>query len=386
MRRVILICFVAILSSNLKAQITDSIFWDGKQRTYKFFLPTAYTGAQKIPLVISLHPGFSNADNHMNAAKWQLIGDTANFISVYPNGTSNQPTSTNFSWNAYNLSTGSSADDVGFLNALLDSMITNFAVDTCRIYISGFSNGAWMSWRMMCDFTNRFAAVAPLSGSWKYGKDGFCDHGGCNGSTIPGTNPPSQEATMNCTPFKRMPYMYYRGTNEVNLTDRAITDPNGIYFWSRHNGCDTIPTVDTINSNGDQIIRERYLNCQDSTETIIMNVVENSHTWHASATNEFWKFLRKYSKCSGIITSGVSNIDNYNKFEIYPNPTNSTLFIKTAYISKFQFSIFNAMGQVIMQGRLNDNTIDVFSLQSGIYFILLKDEKGQWFNSKFIKE
>jgi len=180
--------------------------------------------------------------------------------------------------------------------------------------------------------------------------------------------------------------MYYRGTNEVNLTDRAVTDPNGNYFWSRHNGCDTIPTVDTINSNGDQIIRERYLNCQDSTETIIMNVVGNSHTWHASATNEFWKFLRKYSKCSGGITTDVSDIDDNNKFEIYPNPTNSTLFIKTAYLSSFQFSIINAMGQVIMQGRLNDNSIDVSSLQSGIYFVRLKGENGQWFNSKFIKE
>ncbi|MFN9581651.1 MAG: alpha/beta hydrolase family esterase, partial [Bacteroidota bacterium] len=245
MIRVLLVCIAALISSNLRAQISDSIFWDGNQRTYKFFLPTSYTGSQNIPMIISLHPSFSNADNHMNAAKWQLFGDTANFISVYPNGTSNQQGSTNFSWNAYNLSTGSSADDVGFLNALLDSMITNYAVDTCRIYISGFSNGAWMSWRMICDFTNRFAAVAPLSGSWKYGRDGFCDHGGCDGSTIPGTNPPSQEATLNCTPSKRIPYMYYRGTNEVNLTDRAITDPNGNYFWSRHNGCDTIATVDT---------------------------------------------------------------------------------------------------------------------------------------------
>jgi hypothetical protein len=117
-----------------------------------------------------------------------------------------------------------------------------------------------------------------------------------------------------------------------------------------------------------------------------MNVVGNSHIWHVSATNEFWKFLRKYSKCSGVITSGVSNIDYNNKFEIYPNPTNSTIFIKKPYISPFQFSIFDAMGQVIMRGRLNGNSIDVSSLLSGIYFIRLKDEKGQWFKSKFIKE
>jgi polyhydroxybutyrate depolymerase len=337
-------------------------------------------------MVISLHPSFSNADNHMNAAKWQLLGDTANFISVYPNGTSNQQGSTNFSWNAYNLSTSSSADDVGFLNALLDSMITNYAVDTCRIYISGFSNGAWMSWRMMCDFTNRFAAVAPLSGSWKYGRDGFCDHGGCDGSTIPGTNPPSQEATLNCTPSKRIPYMYYRGTNEVNLTDRAITDPNGNYFWSRHNGCDTIATVDTISSNGDQIIRESYLNCQDSTETIIMNVVGNSHTWHASATNEFWKFLRKYNKCAGVVTTGVSNIQKNEKLEIYPNPANTILFIKTEDISLSQYQIFNSIGQVMKQGKLTENSVDVSGLTKGIYFIQLNVKNGQMFNSKFIKD
>jgi polyhydroxybutyrate depolymerase len=385
MKKALLIYLVVLLSSNLKSQIIDSIFWDGKHRTYKFFLPKAYNGTLKIPLILSLHPSFSNADNHMNAAKWQLIGDTANFISVYPNGTSNQQGSTSYSWNAYNLSTGSTADDVGFLNALLDSMILNYSVDTCRIYISGFSNGAWMSWRMMCDFSKRFAAVAPLSGSWKYGKDGFCDHGGCDGSTIPGTNPPSQEATINCVPIKKIPYMYYRGTNETNLTDRAITDPNGNYFWSRHNGCDTVPTTDTIYSNGDQIIRERYLNCKDSTETIVMNVVGNSHTWHASATHEFWKFLKKYTKCSDGLSTGVIGIDMGINVEIYPNPTNTALFINTEKLFT-HYQIITTTGQIVKQEILTQNRIDVTDISAGIYYVLLKNESGMDVRSKFIKK
>ena len=386
MKKILLVFFIIFFCKHLEAQISDSILWNGKQRTFKYFLPASYNGIQKIPMVISLHPSISNADNHMNVATWQLLGDTANFISVYPNGTSTIQGSTNYSWNAYNLSTGSTADDVGFLNALLDSMISNYAIDTCRIYISGFSNGAWMTWRMMCDFTNRFAAVAPLSGSWKYGKDGYCDHGGCNGSTIPGTNPPSQESTINCVPSKRIPYMYYRGTNEANLTDRAITDPNGNYFWSRHNGCDTIASIDTLISNSDQIIRERYLNCQDSTETIIMNVVGNSHTWHQSATNEFWKFLRKYSKCSGTNTTIVSNLEANKKIKIYPNPAKSILFIESKYQSIFQISIIDLMGCVMMKSTLLDSKVDISHLKKGIYFICLTDEKGQWYNSKFIKE
>jgi hypothetical protein len=180
--------------------------------------------------------------------------------------------------------------------------------------------------------------------------------------------------------------MYYRGTNEVNLTDRAITDPNGNYFWSRHNGCDTIATVDTISSNGDQIIRESYLNCQDSTETIIMNVVGNSHTWHASATNEFWKFLRKYNKCAGVVTTGVSNIQKNEKLEIYPNPANTILFIKTEDNSLSQYQIFNSIGQVMKKGKLTENSVDVSGLPKGIYFIQLNVKNGQMFNSKFIKD
>lgn len=72
-------------------------------------------------------------------AKWLSLDNTVNFICVSAKGTSKQQGSANYNWNAHNLSTSSTADDVGFLNTLLDSMIIKYAVDTCRIYILGFS-------------------------------------------------------------------------------------------------------------------------------------------------------------------------------------------------------------------------------------------------------
>jgi polyhydroxybutyrate depolymerase len=318
---------------------------------------------------MSLHPSFSNADNHMNAAKWQLLGETENFISVYPNGTSNQAGSTNYSWNAYNLSTGSTADDVGFLNAVLNKMITDYNINTCKIYISGFSNGAWMTWRMMCDFADRFAAVGPLSGSWKYGRDGFCDHGGCNGSTIPGTNPPSEEAHLNCTPSRKLPYMYYRGTNEVNLTDRAVTDLNGNFFWSQFNDCETTPVVDTIEDLGDTIVREHYINC-DNVDTYIMNVVGNSHTWHASATRQFWNFFRDKSSCNTL--SNAQN-NNFNPFKIYPNPVSNNLFIDVT--GNYSIAIINYLGQSVYNNSFTgDNSISTSQFQNGIYIVVIKKD------------
>lgn len=376
----IAVTFFSVILNHAFAQITDSIFWGGKQRTYKYFVPALYNGIDKVPLVISLHPSFSNADNHMNAAKWQLYGDTANFISVYPNGTSNQAGSTNFSWNAYNLSTGSSADDIGFLNAVLDSMIAHYSIDTCKIYISGFSNGAWMAWRMMCDFTDRFAAVGPLSGSWKYGKDGFCDHGGCDGSTIPNTSPPSEEAHLNCTPSKKLPYMYYRGTNEVNLTDRAVTDPNGNYFWSHFNDCDTVPVIDTIVDLGDKIIREHYTHC-DQAETYIMNVIGNSHLWHASATKQFWNFFRNKSKC-GLSTSVLENDANETALNIYPNPVSETLYLE--FEGNYSVSVYNYWGQLVFINPLDGHSsISTSLFQNGLYYLILR--KGSFIkSSKFL--
>ena len=91
----------------------------------------------------------------------------------------------------------------------------------------------------------------------------------------------------------------------------------------------------------------------------------------------------------GVITGGTSVDDVIFKdenFIIYPNPTNTTLFIKTENNNSLQYQISNSIGQVIQQEQLNGNSIDVSNLQRGFYFIQLKDENGNLFTSKFIKE
>jgi len=74
------------------------------------------------------------------------------------------------------------------------------------------------------------------------------------------------------------------------------------------------------------------------------------------------------------------------KISIYPNPTNNTLFIKTENNNSLQYQITNSIGQLIKHENLKGNRIDVSSLRKGLYFIQLKDAKGQYLTSKFIKE
>ena len=50
------------------------------------------------------------------------------------------------------------------LSELLDSIVSNYRVDTDRVYLTGLSMGGYGSWRLAADQPDRFAAVVPVCG------------------------------------------------------------------------------------------------------------------------------------------------------------------------------------------------------------------------------
>jgi polyhydroxybutyrate depolymerase len=55
------------------------------------------------------------------------------------------------------------ADDVGFVQAILDVMPTMIGIDTNRIYSTGFSNGAGLTFRLAVEMGDKLAAIAPVA-------------------------------------------------------------------------------------------------------------------------------------------------------------------------------------------------------------------------------
>ena len=69
-------------------------------------------------------------------------------------------------------------------------------------------------------------------------------------------------------------------------------------------------------------------------------------------------------------------------FALYPNPTDGQLKIKNyKLIENAEYSIYNVVGQIIMQGALQSNTINVESLTSGMYFLKVGNK-----TVRFVKE
>lgn len=140
----------------------------GTKRRYLVHVPASYVGT-KMPLVLVLHGGGGNAENAQYAYGFNATSDASNFIVAYPEGTGSLVTfgKVSGSWNA-GTCCGEAAlrqtDDVSFIASLLDDVSTKFAIDANRVYATGFSNGAAMSYRLACDLSNKIAAIAPVSG------------------------------------------------------------------------------------------------------------------------------------------------------------------------------------------------------------------------------
>jgi polyhydroxybutyrate depolymerase len=57
-------------------------------------------------------------------------------------------------------------DDASFLNALFDDLIALGLADAKNIFLTGFSNGAGMTFLFASECAERLAAIAPIAGLW----------------------------------------------------------------------------------------------------------------------------------------------------------------------------------------------------------------------------
>jgi poly(3-hydroxybutyrate) depolymerase len=77
------------------------------------------------------------------------------------------PTLGLYAWDSFTSLVGCgpiNADDIGFLNGLLNKLIDEYPVDPQRVYIYGYSSGAGMAHRMACVNAERFAGIVAGAG------------------------------------------------------------------------------------------------------------------------------------------------------------------------------------------------------------------------------
>ncbi|MBA3723385.1 MAG: hypothetical protein H0W89_00630 [Candidatus Levybacteria bacterium] len=143
-----------------------AITFQDTERSYFVHFPSGYDNNKKYPLVVMLH-GYSDSPRLMELySGMSRKADKEKFIVVYPKGLSDTH-DRHLSWSA-GFCCGAAArahsDDVAFIDQLLDEVSTQYAVDTKKVYIAGFSNGAMFAHLLGTHLHAKVAAIAAIAG------------------------------------------------------------------------------------------------------------------------------------------------------------------------------------------------------------------------------
>ena len=145
-----------------------SFVHDGITREYLVHVPRTYRGAPT-SMLVALHGGGGDADFQADDSKYKLISksEAAGFIAVFPNGYSRFPGGALATWNAgtcCGASQKNNIDDVGFIREVIARVERQARIDPRRVFATGMSNGAMMSWRLACE-APEIRAIAPVEGT-----------------------------------------------------------------------------------------------------------------------------------------------------------------------------------------------------------------------------
>ena len=253
------------------------------ERYYIIYVPESGVSEASMPVLFALHGYGSTAEIHKNYTNYQPLAETSKFIVIYPQGSYFQGTFTSGNhWNVGSWTAGSTADDVDFINEVIDLVSKKESINQNRIYSSGMSNGGFMSYHLACNLSSRIAAIASVTGSM------------------------SKETLENCSPSHPTPILQIHGALDVTVpfngdsTINMESIDNVFNYWTTYNSCDPIPSLIVTDYVDFSVDYQKYNNCLNNVKVELYKISSMGHTWPGknnygiSATEEVWNFVSQF--------------------------------------------------------------------------------------------
>tara|TARA_B100000676_G_C18001451_1_gene801144 strand:- start:197 stop:1087 length:891 start_codon:yes stop_codon:yes gene_type:complete len=254
----------------------QNIVHNGISREYLIYIPSSFSGDSVAPLVLNFHGFGGNINDYLSYTSMLSIAETEGFVLVFPQGSLMDGYS---HWNPSLPSSDnkSTADDLGFIEALIQQLSNNYNIDSKRIYACGYSNGGMMSFGLANHKSNLFAAVASVSGAML--------------ETDNTPNHPMPVLMIHGTSDGVIPYA---GNNEYASVESTLT------FWRNFNSTDSISNSNSITSGGNTIEYTSYSNGNNGVSVEHYKINQGGHEWFDLNYNELntseliWEFFSKY--------------------------------------------------------------------------------------------
>ncbi|HTL71562.1 MAG TPA: PHB depolymerase family esterase [Candidatus Eisenbacteria bacterium] len=278
--------------------LTGALRHGGIDRTYLVHPPKGLDRSRAYPVVFVFHGAGGNAENAMRMTGMNRRADEKRFIAVYPNGTGRlkDPGLTWNAWACCGEAFAGKVDDVGFVRELIARLERDYPVDPKRIFATGISNGGMLCYRLACELSDRFAAVAPVAGAMD--------------TDDPRPSEPVSLIIFHGTEDKHIRYDGGEPDRQFDRQKRVDKPVSyAVNFWVKYDGCNPVPA----DSRTQNVARTTYSGGRNGTEVTLYALQGFGHAWpgdegelrgggaespaqEISATDLIWEFFDTHPK------------------------------------------------------------------------------------------
>jgi polyhydroxybutyrate depolymerase len=261
-------CLLMLLGLRATAQQnplkTEEMIIDGMTRSFVSYIPPAAKMQKALPLIVSLHGGLASPKGQFRLADFRPLADKDHFIVVCP--------ASKHIW--HDGANDHGINDVRFIDSLITYMVNTYHADPSRVYVTGISNGGFMTSRLACQLHSRIAAIAVVAATLD-----------------------SNEGYDLSAP---MPVMYIHGTKDPIVDYKGgkvfgrpiFSHDQVIKKWITMDQCDPNPIVTTLPDSahdGTSITKQVYRNANNELQVVSYTVTNGGHTWPGG-----WQFAPKF--------------------------------------------------------------------------------------------
>jgi len=262
-------------------------------RTREYYLSLPQDTSKPFPLIINFHGFKSHAIDQQGFSQMDNYAHQNGVGIVYPEGIKR-------SWNVGHKRMKNNEDDIGFVNALIDSVSSKYNIDSDRIYACGFSNGGTFSYELICGLSNKIAAFGSVGGNFSINEKRVCNID------------------------REIPLIHIHGTKDrlqkYNKSDRDfLSTIESFNFFVKYNQLDkTIVENITDVHKKDRTTVEKYTFYKNNSDTKVIHfkVVNGGHLWLGSPIGD-WFFLRLFfGRNNHEINSSKELVDFFLKYKL----------------------------------------------------------------------
>ena len=227
--------------------------------------------------------GFSQMDNY---AHQNGVG------VIYPEGIKR-------SWNV-GKAILNEENDIGFVNALIDSVTSKYNIDSNRIYACGFSNGGTFSYELMCGLSNKIAAFGSVGGNFSINENRLCNID------------------------REIPLIHIHGTRDrlqkYNHSDvDFLSTIESVNYWAKYNQLDikVVENIEDIHKkDGTTVEKYTYSKNNSNTKVIHFKVVKGGHLWLGSPIADWLTLRLFFGRNNHEINSSKEIVDFFLKYKL----------------------------------------------------------------------